>query len=64
MPFLAQLILFGPCGEGHTVVRKDIKCSPCYERECKSHDYMQAIQVEDVMEVIELRVEFNFWGGY
>jgi len=42
-----------PYGEGHIVLRKEMRCSPCYERECKSLDCMQAIQVEDVMEVIE-----------
>jgi ADP-heptose:LPS heptosyltransferase len=43
-----------PYGEGHKVIKKDMKCSPCYERECKNRDFacMEAIQVEDVMESI------------
>ncbi len=39
----------GPYGEGHIVIRKYTRCSPCYERECKSRECMLAIQVEDVM---------------
>jgi heptosyltransferase-2 len=46
-------IRHSPYGQGHAVVRKDTRCSPCYERECKSYDCMQAIQVEDVMEAVE-----------
>ena len=43
-----------PYGEGHTVIKKDMKCSPCYERECKNRNFacMEAIQVEDVMDSI------------
>jgi len=41
-----------PYGEGHIVLRKETRCSPCYKRECKSGDCMQAIQVEDVMGVV------------
>ncbi len=42
----------GPYGAGHTVVRKETRCSPCYQRECKNGDCMNAIQVEDIMEVV------------
>jgi len=48
-------IRHGPFGAGHTVVKKDMRCSPCYERKCESCDCMLAIQVEDVMEVIKER---------
>jgi ADP-heptose:LPS heptosyltransferase len=41
-----------PYGDGHIVIKKDMKCSPCYKRECKYKSFacMEAIQVEDVME--------------
>jgi len=43
-----------PYGESHAVIKKDIQCSPCYERECKEkHDCMRAIQVEDIVEAVE-----------
>jgi len=43
-----------PYGEGHIVIKKDMKCSPCYKRECKNRDFacMEAIQAEDVMESV------------
>ncbi len=40
----------GPYGEGHSVIRKDLACSPCYKRRCESRECMQAIDVEDVLE--------------
>jgi heptosyltransferase-2 len=46
----------GPYGAGHTVVRKEVQCSPCYQRECKNGDCMNAIQVEDIMEVVSSAV--------
>jgi heptosyltransferase-2 len=59
---IPTIALFGPTdpvrhrpyGEGHKVIKKDMKCSPCYERECKNRDFacMEAIQVEDVMESV------------
>lgn len=44
----------GPIGINHIVVKKDVRCSPCYERECryKGHDCMRAIQVEDVVKAV------------
>ena len=44
----------GPNGTRHVVVRKNIQCSPCYKRECKckEHDCMDAIQVDDIVEIV------------
>jgi len=43
-----------PYGEGHKVIKKNMKCSPCYERECKNRDFacMETIQVDDVMDCV------------
>ena len=46
-------IRHGPYGEGHRVVRKDMPCSPCYERKCRTYDCMKAVQVEDVMSAMD-----------
>ncbi len=46
----------GPYGSGHKVMRKETRCSPCYQRECKRRDCMNAIQVEDIMKVVESRL--------
>ena len=41
-----------PYGDGHIVIKKDMKCSPCYKRECKYKSFacMEAIEVDDVVE--------------
>jgi heptosyltransferase-2 len=49
-------IRHGPNGTRHTVVKRDMRCSPCYERKCKSHDCMRAIRVEDVIEAAARRL--------
>lgn len=40
----------GPYGEGHSVIRKDLACSPCFKRRCESKECMRAIEVEEVLE--------------
>jgi heptosyltransferase-2 len=43
-----------PYGDGHIVIKKDMKCSPCYKRECKYKSFacMEAIKVEDVVKSV------------
>lgn len=36
------------------VIRKEVRCSPCYNYECASHECMRAITVEEVIEKIHL----------
>jgi len=38
----------GPYGNGHTVVRKDLPCSPCREKTCKSRECLRSITVDEV----------------
>lgn len=42
----------GPYGSGHTIIRKEISCSPCYKRSCKSALCMDMIKVDEVAAVI------------
>ena len=44
--------LTGPIGDTVKVLKKDISCSPCFERECKKghYDCMNMITVDDVYE--------------
>ena len=42
----------GPYGKGHTVIRKEISCSPCYKRSCKSALCMDMIKVDEVAAII------------
>ncbi|MCL5024616.1 MAG: glycosyltransferase family 9 protein [Nitrospirae bacterium] len=44
----ANPIRTGPYGDGHTVIRKEIPCSPCYKRSCKTPLCMNMIKVDEV----------------
>jgi 3-deoxy-D-manno-octulosonic-acid transferase/heptosyltransferase-1 len=43
----------GPYGEGHTVIRKDLACSPCFKKECLTRECLEAIRVEEVFEAVK-----------
>jgi len=38
----------GPYGNGHVILRKDLPCSPCFQRTCSAVRCMQGITVEEV----------------
>ena len=42
----------GPYGKGHTVIRKDISCAPCYRKTCKNPRCLDMISTEEVAEII------------
>ena len=42
----------GPYGEGHTVIRKNLPCSPCFRKECDTMKCMRDISVEEVFEAV------------
>jgi len=43
----------GPYGEGHTVIRKGLVCSPCFLKKCDTKRCMHEITVEDVFHAVE-----------
>jgi len=52
-----------PIGDKHTVIRKEIWCSPCFKlsgdkavRECKQRICLENINVDDVLTVIEKKI--------
>ena len=45
--------LTGPYGKGHTVIRRDVECSPCFRKKCKTLECMREIAVEEVFEVVK-----------
>ncbi len=48
----------GPYGPGHTVIREELACSPCYAwKPCRHWQCMTAITVERVARVIEEKTE-------
>ena len=42
--------LWYPCGDIHTVIRKEVNCSPCFRSECYEHHCMSEIAVEEVFQ--------------
>jgi len=40
----------GPFGNNFIIVRKEVYCAPCKERNCKKMDCMKLIKVDDVLE--------------
>lgn len=47
----------GPYGQGHTIVRTDLPCSPCFLKKCSTKECMQSILPEQVLTVIEERLK-------
>jgi len=43
----------GPYGEGNFVIKKDLPCSPCWQKKCSSRACMKGIEVSEVMEKVE-----------
>lgn len=50
--------LTGPYGDNHTVIRKEMDCSPCFRKPCRHGRplCMEAITVDDVMREIRSRI--------
>lgn len=42
----------GPYGTGHTVIRRELSCSPCLLKQCPSRRCMEEITVDDVFDVV------------
>jgi heptosyltransferase I len=47
----------GPYGEGHTIIRTDLPCAPCFFKKCPTKKCMQDILPEHVWAVIEERIK-------
>jgi len=46
----------GPYGEGHTVIRHALSCSPCFLKQCDSRQCMEAIRVDDVFAAVKKKL--------
>lgn len=47
----------GPYGKGHSIIRTDLPCSPCFFKKCPTKKCMQDISPEQVIVVIEKRLK-------
>jgi len=45
----------GPYGAGHIVIRKELECSPCYKKKCKTVKCMDLIRANEVADAIRKR---------
>jgi lipopolysaccharide heptosyltransferase I len=43
----------GPYGKGHTIIRSDISCSPCFKKKCDDMGCMKDLSVEKVFGIIK-----------
>jgi ADP-heptose:LPS heptosyltransferase len=43
----------GPYGKGHTIIREDILCSPCFRKSCDDMKCMKDLSVEKVYGIIK-----------
>jgi heptosyltransferase I len=47
----------GPYGKGHTVLRKDLPCSPCFLKKCDLTQCMHDITVEEVFRTVKEKLK-------
>lgn len=49
----------GPYGKTHSIVRKELPCSPCFSRVCKGKDNicMKEIEVRDVLDEVRMQLQ-------
>jgi heptosyltransferase-1 len=43
----------GPRGRGHTIIQKDLECSPCFQKKCEVLTCMKEITVEEVFQAVK-----------
>jgi 3-deoxy-D-manno-octulosonic-acid transferase/heptosyltransferase-1 len=43
----------GPYGNNHAILRKDLPCSPCFKKKCRTMECMDSISVEEVLAAVE-----------
>jgi heptosyltransferase I len=46
----------GPYGKGHTIIRTELPCSPCFLKKCRTKKCMQDISPEQVFAVVEKKL--------
>ena len=52
----------GPYGDGHSVIRRDLPCSPCFQKFCPTMECMKSITVDEVQRLIERKLSSRGLG--
>ena len=47
----------GPYGKGHTIIREDVTCAPCFKKTCNDMKCMKDLSVEKVYKIIKKCIE-------
>ncbi len=55
----------GPYGKIHSIIRKELPCSPCFSRVCKGKDNicMKEIGISDVLPMVEAQLNYKQRGA-
>jgi len=54
----------GPYGKGHTIVRADLQCSPCFLKKCPQKTCMQNISPAQVFAAVQEKLEKGRENGF
>lgn len=46
----------GPYGDGHSIIRRNLPCSPCFQKACATMECMKTITVDEVQRAIEKKL--------
>jgi len=46
----------GPYGNNSAIIRKDLPCSPCFKKKCRTMECMDSISVEEVLATVEKKL--------
>jgi heptosyltransferase-1 len=49
----------GPYGSGHTIIRTDLPCSPCFSRKCSTKKCMEDIAIEKVWAAVNSQMHLQ-----
>lgn len=52
--------LTGPYGKGHTILKTEIECAPCFKRKCTDLRCLDAITLSDVLDAIKKNTSLSF----
>ena len=50
---------WGPWGEGHIVVSKDLNCPDCHPGDCKTFDCLRLISSQEVLQAVSQQLNIK-----